>query len=259
MSLVFLESDPWLAEFDTCENLYRDIVEQLNTRATEHRTSDKYAQISASVRFRMKQYATEVQQLKLKLEQASASSLTKEEAERRLRQVELLQSRNIQLLQRFNDRTSQSEARDSLLSRGTAGAAGPARSSVFADLGTTSWGDDDDDDPLPSEPLLPITSTVSINSLRANQQRMLEDQDKGLEVLSQTISRQKNIAITIGNEVDLHNEILDDVSERMDRVNTTIQRETSHIKVITLKDNTCGYWMVIIILFIAIIVVGLVL
>ncbi|RZF49048.1 hypothetical protein LSTR_LSTR016195 [Laodelphax striatellus] len=75
MSLVFLDSDPWLAEYDACENLYRDIVEQLNTRATEHWTSDKYARISASVRFRMKQYATEVQQLKSKLEQASASNL----------------------------------------------------------------------------------------------------------------------------------------------------------------------------------------
>lgn len=48
--------------------MYRDIVEQLNARAAEHWTSDNYAKISASVRMHMKQYATEVQQLKNKLE-----------------------------------------------------------------------------------------------------------------------------------------------------------------------------------------------
>lgn len=55
-------------EYDSCEKLYRDIVEQLNARANEPWTSDNYAKISATVRMRMKQYATEVQQLKNKLE-----------------------------------------------------------------------------------------------------------------------------------------------------------------------------------------------
>ncbi|XP_075224678.1 syntaxin 8 [Lycorma delicatula] len=252
MSLVYFDSDPWLVEYDSCEKLYRDIVEQLNARAAEHWTSDNYAKISASVRMHMKQYATEVQQLKNKLE--LSHSLTQEETERRSRLVELLQSRNIQLLQRFNDRTGMREQREKLFG-GNSETRGVGSNNVFADLGTTSWaGDDDDDEPLPSQPLL--DTEVSVNNLRLHQSKMVEEQDKGLEALSKVISRQKEIAVTIGNEVDLQNEIVDDISVRMDRANTSIQRETAHVRVVSKKDNTCGYWMVIIILFIAIIIVA---
>lgn len=46
---------------------------QLTLRGTEQKTSQAYARLSSAIRLRMKQYSSEVQQLKDKLSQASAS------------------------------------------------------------------------------------------------------------------------------------------------------------------------------------------
>lgn len=50
-------------------------------------------------------------------------------------------------------------------------------------------------------------------------------------------------------------EILDDLDTQMDRTDQRVRDETQHIDVVSHKDNTCGYWVVIILLFISIIVV----
>lgn len=77
-------------------------------------------------------------------------------------------------------------------------------------------------------------------------------QDQGLEALSKVISRQKNIALTISDEVDVQNDIVDDLADRLDHTNVSIQRETRQVNTILSQDTaTCGYWMVIIVLFIA--------
>lgn len=50
-------------------------MEQLTLRSGETRTSEKYSRISATVRMRLKQYNNEVEQLKLKLQEAAKSKL----------------------------------------------------------------------------------------------------------------------------------------------------------------------------------------
>jgi len=60
-----------LTEYDACEKLFREIMEQLTMRDGEPKTSKAYASLSANIRLRMKQYTREVQQLKCKLEEAS--------------------------------------------------------------------------------------------------------------------------------------------------------------------------------------------
>lgn len=51
---------------------------------------------------------------------------------------------------------------------------------------------------------LPI-NIESITNIKADQSRMIDAQNEGLENLAQIISRQKNIAQTITTEVDFHN------------------------------------------------------
>jgi len=60
-----------LTEYDACEKLFREIMEQLTLREGEPRISKLYASLSANIRLRMKQYTREVQQLKSKVEEAS--------------------------------------------------------------------------------------------------------------------------------------------------------------------------------------------
>jgi syntaxin 8 len=236
-----------LKEHEACEKLYREIMEQLTLRSREQKTSQAYARISSTIRLRLKQYSSEVQQLKDKLSEATASyAITGLEAERRFRQVEHLQSIEVQLQQQFNDRNLMHDAdRLKLMNKST---------SVFADVGTTGWGLDGDSENAGAY----HTEHMSIADLRQQQQRMIQDQDQGLEALSKVISRQKEIAETIGSEVDLQNDIVDDLAEQMDRTDSRVRNETRQVTVIDRKDNTCWYWVVIILLFISIIIVAFV-
>lgn len=63
------------------------------------------------------------------------------------------------------------------------------------------WEDDDGDD----EPIVSRTASHSVQDLRKQQNRILDNQNEGLEALSKVIARQKNLALQIGDEVDVQN------------------------------------------------------
>jgi syntaxin 8 len=65
------------------------------------------------------------------------------------------------------------------------------------------------------------------------------EQDRGLEALSEVISRQKNLAQVIGNEVDYQNELIDDITDHVDRTRDRIHGETQRVRTIDRKDATC--------------------
>ena len=137
---------------------------------------------------------------------------TVEEAERRIRQIEILESKDVQLQKLYDARTnSYASSRASLLTSGT---------SAFADGGTTSWAADDDNDK-------PIDTQVSVSDLMTQQDKILQgtnfnmlsvdfmlfplsffffvEQNKGLEELGKVIAKQKQIGQTISDEVDHQN------------------------------------------------------
>uniref|UniRef100_A0A1B6L4V2 t-SNARE coiled-coil homology domain-containing protein n=2 Tax=Graphocephala atropunctata TaxID=36148 RepID=A0A1B6L4V2_9HEMI len=238
MALSYLEMDKWSSDHASCEAEHRFLVELLNTRSYEPRTSKKYDLLSAKARQQLKLLESSVRTLKDKLE--DDGSITHEERERRYRLVEDLESYIIQLKQKINSRSGEEERQSLMTSRG-----------MLGDMGTTGWASDDDDNAA-TQPLLQETN----EQIKQHHQQMMQDQEDGLERLSRVISRQKDIAVTIGNEVDFQNELVDNIAERMDRTNVSIQRETTHVQVISRTDNTCGYWIVILMLFVAIIVVG---
>lgn len=71
-----------------------------------------------------------------------------------------------------------------------------------------SINDDDDDDDEPIADFRPKPSSSyqpTVDDLRKQQNRILEDQNEGLEALSQVISRQKHLALRIGDEFDDQN------------------------------------------------------
>lgn len=66
--------------------------------------------------------------------------------------------------------------------------------------------DDDDDEPIADfRPKPPSSFEPTVDDLRKQQNRILEDQNEGLEALSQVISRQKSLALRIGDEFDEQN------------------------------------------------------
>ncbi|XP_046390575.1 syntaxin-8 [Ischnura elegans] len=245
MALISVGEDSWAIEHEGCEKLYREIMEQFTLRSQEQKMSVEYARISSSIRYRMKQFSSEVFQLKEKIMQASLSkSITQQEAERRSRMVEVLRSKERQMKELFSERNLPATSSG----RG-------ARS--FADMGVSGWRDDDEEENAVGGAELP-SGNYSINDVRQQQQTVVKQQDEGLEVLSKVISRQKELAKVIGNEVDIQNDIIDDLTENMENTDTRIRRETKQIGTIVRKDKTWVYWMIIILLFIAIVVLGIV-
>ncbi|KAK6645581.1 hypothetical protein RUM43_001858 [Polyplax serrata] len=234
MDLIDTGTDPWIVEYESCEKVAWEIMENLNLRDVEKSSTQTYDALSAKIRIRLKQFGSEVNELKRKLNCASvASSLTPEERERRQRQVELLLTREAQLQDQFNQRkknenynSKYSESRDQLMGKAN-------KKSVFADQGTSSWGD--------------IAGTEggdfnsrSIDEMKEEQQRLLKEQDEGLESLLKIVTTQSKIARSINDEVEHHNEILVDIADGMERVDGRINRATELVKVIQKKESIWG-------------------
>ncbi|XP_055708261.1 syntaxin-8 [Phlebotomus papatasi] len=232
MSLI--DVDSWITEYEACERLSREIQSQIVLRNREKRLSDEYSKLSGNVRMRLKQFSNELGSLDTKLEQARRlGNLTTEEAERRQRQLEMLQSKLIQLQSQFSS-------------------TGDTSRSALLEPGTSRLWDDEEDDQLLD------TNTYSATDFRQQQAQILENQNQGLEALSRVISRQKDLAIRIGDEVEGQNEIIDDIADQLEHTDSRIHNETRRIEVVSAKDRTWPYWTIIISLFVAIIIVAII-
>ncbi|XP_076458719.1 syntaxin-8-like isoform X1 [Babylonia areolata] len=235
-SANIMASDSWLNDYEACSRLGQQIMEALNERNKFSRTSSNYTKYSANVRTSLRQFQTDLNRLKQNLMRASSSyHITQREVERRQRLLDGLVTKEKQIDGAFKNENS--ETRQSLL-----GAPGGPYSGAVG--GGDPWGAEPDE-----------FQGVSSSDLQRQQQEVLQAQDQGLEELSKVIGRQKQMAIDIGNEVDLQNELIDDITDHVDNVGNRIQRETRHISIVDRKSNTCGYYIVIILLFVAIIVI----
>lgn len=150
-----------------------------------------------------------------------------------MRQLEVLASKKVQLDERF---------------RNTPGST--TRTQLFEATKNVKFFDEDEDEPM-------LENTTSIEILRSEQTQILKEQDQGLENLSQVISRQKKLAMRIGNEIEDQNDIIDTIAVQMDSTSERVNSETRHVEIVSEKDSTWSYWLVIIGLFVAIIVVGI--
>lgn len=103
---------------------------------------------------------------------------------------------------------------------------------------------------------------IDVERLKQAQIDMMEQQNQGLETLSQTLARQRALATQLGQEVEDQNgrkplariairlltnvpiliaDILDNLANTIERVDTGVNRETRSISLINRSDsNTCG-------------------
>ena len=88
-----------------------------------------------------------------------------------------------------------------------------------------------------------------------NYQNLRFSRPTGLDALSDILARQKTIGLTIGNEVDTQNEMLDDIQEGVETVRGRVVRETRNVERVDRKDKTWFLWLIMILLFVAIIVI----
>nr|XP_020466633.1 syntaxin-8 isoform X2 [Monopterus albus]XP_020466634.1 syntaxin-8 isoform X2 [Monopterus albus] len=100
------------------------------------------------------------------------------------------------------------------------------------------------------------TRGLNFGEIKQQQQQIIEAQDAGLDALAAVISRQKTMGQEIGNELDEHNEIIDDLAHLVDKTDDKIRNETRRVKLVETKSASCGMLVVIVLLLIAIVVVA---
>jgi len=128
--------------------------------------------------------------------------------------------------------------------------------SGLAHMGTTGWGEDRPDTSGAWGHETRDTAGMSSQTLKEAQQEAIRDQDAGLDALHSVILRQKSMAAQIGTEIVQQNEIIDDIDERMDSTTQRLLENTRAVRTVDKKDRTCGFWVVIFILALAIIIIA---
>ncbi|XP_073840110.1 syntaxin 8 [Musca autumnalis] len=231
--MALVDVDSWLTEYESCSRLNHTLLTQLNQRDGKIHSSPDYNRLTLSIQVGIKQFDRELQQLKFELSESSRNkSITFEEIERRQRLLDTLQSQRQILQNKYTDSTRSD--RSALLDSNwpSSSAAGTSNEDAAA--------------------------IIDVERLKQAQIDMIEQQNQGLETLSQTLARQRALATQLGEEVEDQNDILDNLANNIERVDTGVNRETRSISLINRSDsNTCGYWIVIIVLFVAIVIVAL--
>lgn len=216
-------------EFEGCERLRHQLLGLLHKRRQLGGAvaTPEYAKLTKSIETSREQLAKDVKHLKVVLDNAITWESCSEYE---------LQQRRIN----FDKLNSDLRSIDA-----TINSARPSTSStsVWQQMGTTTAAAGPPSD---------------IASLKLIQAEILENQDRGLETLSATISRQRELSTQVYEEIHDQLNILDNMANTMDRVEAGVQRETRTVSQVTERDSTWGYWLVIVVLFVAILIVVLV-
>ncbi|CAN7996560.1 unnamed protein product, partial [Ixodes hexagonus] len=221
--MAFSMRDSWLSAHDACEALAREIMEQIVQRNQYARQTSAHIQATSKIRQSLGRYRNEVSKLTSGLDAARGSlyPFTVGEVERRQYMISTLINKGREMEDLLTGKQgSTSQAR---------------RSELFgSDFGATSvseggWNAEETE----------ATQDLTVGEIREQQQKVLREQDRGLEGLSHVIGRQKEMAIGFNEELTLHNEIIDDITDHTDRMRDRLVRETKNVQIVDRKSGTC--------------------
>nr|XP_035941639.1 syntaxin-8 isoform X6 [Halichoerus grypus] len=80
---------------------------------------------------------------------------------------------------------------------------------------------------------------LGFDEIRQHQQKIIQEQDAGLDALSSIISRQKQMGKEIGNELDEQNEIIDDLANLVENTDGKLRTETRRVNMVDRKSTSC--------------------
>jgi len=100
------------------------------------------------------------------------------------------------------------------------------------------------------------TKDLSNHQIFYQQQDIMKQQDESLDVLSQSIMRQKNMASAMSTELEIHNRLLDEVEIGVEVVDHKLRNTNSRMEKI--KQNAGSTCMIVIIVILIILIVVLV-
>lgn len=228
--------DPWLNEHDRLTQLASEIsanIKEYHTMARANSSNTNAVKLSATIRRRLVQLTTDIAKLQDHLPNLQ---ITEKERNRRKDMMFNLSTRKDQLADLM------SKPLDQVTVSGAGNTASPAG-------GRRAWGAQ----PKETE----TTKDMDNAQLLQYQKDQMSDQDQTLDILSQSVSKQKEIAVTINTELDVHNRLLDDLDSKVGKTQAGIERENRHIKKVSESAKVGCMWVIIVVLIIIIIVFAL--
>ncbi|XP_030063963.1 syntaxin-8 isoform X2 [Microcaecilia unicolor] len=212
--------EPWLSMYDATCQLAQDIAEKIHERNRCQRRGENPVKVNMVIRNLLQNLKEKVEHLKDSLLRAvSTRQITQLEGDRRQNLVDDLLTRERQLQAAYkNEVTEPDVIRSSLMTGGgNHGVSNP-------------W--------LLEEP--EETRGLGFGEIRQQQQRIIAEQDAGLDALSSILSRQKQMGQDIGNELDEQNEIIDDLTNLVENTDDKIRNQTRRVKLVDKKSTSCG-------------------
>lgn len=135
----------------------------------------------------------------------------------------------------------------------------------FSDANASSSNGDDDaanraalfpyrDDPSPG---VPDQSSFDNQQIHAYHSQVLRDQDEALDRLGESIGRQRELSIQIGDELDEHVQMLDQVDGHVDRHTNTLDKARRNLGTVArkAKDNMQMTIIVILIIILVLLII----
>ncbi|XP_032947614.1 syntaxin-8 isoform X5 [Rhinolophus ferrumequinum] len=177
--------DPWFSTYDSTCQIAQEIAEKIQQRNQYERNGESTTKLTVTIRALLQNLKEKIALLKdLLLRAVSTHQITQLEGDRRQNLLDDLVTRERLLLASFKNEGAEPDLIRSSLMTGGAKRGVP-----------NPW--------LLEEP--EETRGLGFDEIRQQQQKIIQEQDAGLDALSSIISRQKQMGQEIGNELDEQN------------------------------------------------------
>ncbi|KAF6258200.1 Qc-snare protein, Syn8/Syntaxin8-family [Scenedesmus sp. NREL 46B-D3] len=198
-----LDTDAWLKQYEQCKDLTQEIVQLIQDRNMAHPDGGPEAsRMTASARRKLGTLGTSLDTLFRWLDSPDAAALSEQERFRRRDLLHALKHRREQIQQSIK-RSQQNSDREALV------AGSQQRSAAKETEATAELGN---------------------RGLLQLQQQVMQQQDQELEQMEKTVISTKHIALTIGEEVDLHTRLLEDLEEDVDVTHSRLRAATKRVR-----------------------------
>ncbi|XP_034502952.1 syntaxin-8 isoform X2 [Ailuropoda melanoleuca] len=177
--------DPWFSTYDSTCQIAQEIAEKIQQQNQYERNGENTIKLTVTIRTLLQNLKDKIALLKdLLLRAVSTRQITQLEGDRRQNLLDELVTRERLLVASFKNEGAEPDLIRSSLMTGGAKRGVP-----------NPW--------LFEEP--EETRGLGFDEIRQQQQKIIQEQDAGLDALSSIISRQKQMGKEIGNELDEQN------------------------------------------------------
>ena len=167
---------------------------------------------------------------------------------------------------RAKDVRPQNASSSSFLKRSAANSINPSKSVRFTDNPRASIPDTDEEAnraalfPYRDEPDgPPDQSTLDNQQIHEYHKNVIRDQDEHLDRLGESIGRQRDLSIQIGDELDEHVQMLDEVEGHVDRHQTRLDKARKNLGTVARKAKDNMQLTIILILIIILVLLIIIL